>query len=48
VGDGPSDPPAAAEGLVEIQLRSGDVVRVGGEVSAERLRAVVTAVRQAC
>ena len=48
VGDGHADPPARAEGVVEIQLRGGDVVRVVGEVSAERLRAVVTAVRQAC
>ena len=48
VGDGHSDPPARAEGVVEIQLRGGDVVRVVGEVSAERLRVVVTAVRQAC
>jgi len=48
VGDGHSDPPAAAEGVVEIQLRGGDVVRVVGEVSTERLRAVVAAVRQAC
>ena len=48
VGDGDADPPARAEGVVEIQLRGGDVVRVVGEVSAERLRAVVTAVRQAC
>jgi hypothetical protein len=48
VGDGHSDPPARAEGAVEIQLRGGDVVRVVGEVSTERLRAVVMAVRQAC
>ena len=48
VGDEHSDPPAPAEGMVEIRLRGGDVVRVVGEVSAERLRAVVTAVRQAC
>jgi transposase-like protein len=48
VGDGHADPPTRAEGAVEIQLRGGDVVRVVGEVSAERLRAVVTAVRQAC
>ncbi len=48
VGDGHADPPARTEGAVEIQLRSGDVVRVVGEVSTERLRAVVTAVRQAC
>jgi hypothetical protein len=34
--------------MVEIRLCGGDVVRVVGEVSAERLRAVVTAVRQAC
>lgn len=39
---------AEAEGIVEIQLCGGEVVRVVGEVSAERLRAVVTAVRQAC
>jgi len=48
VGDGHSDAPARTEGAVEIQLRGGDVVRVVGEVSAERLRAVVAAVRQAC
>jgi hypothetical protein len=48
VGDGLADPPARTEGTVEIQLRGGDVVRVVGEVSTERLRAVVTAVRQAC
>jgi hypothetical protein len=34
--------------MVEILLRGGDVVRVVGEVSAERLRAVFSAVRQAC
>jgi len=48
VGDGRGDPVPLAEGIVEIQLCGGDVVRVVGEVSAERLRAVVTAVRQAC
>ena len=48
VGDEHGDPAPRAEGVVEIQLRGGDVVRVVGEVSAERLRAVVTAVRQAC
>ncbi len=48
VGDGHADPPARTEGAVEIQLRGGDVIRVVGEVSTERLRAVVTAVRQAC
>jgi hypothetical protein len=48
VGDGHADPPARAEGVVEIQLRGGDVVRVVGDVGAEWLRAVVTAVRQAC
>jgi len=48
VGDGHADPPTRAESAVEIQLRGGDVVRVVGEVSSERLRAVVTAVRQAC
>jgi hypothetical protein len=48
VGDGHCDPEARAEGAVEIQLRGGDVVRVVGEVSTERLRAVVMAVRQAC
>jgi hypothetical protein len=42
------DLPTRAEGIVEIQLCGGDVVRVVGEVSTERLRAVVTAVRQAC
>lgn len=48
VGDGYSDLSAGAEGIVEIQLRGGDVVRVVGEVSRERLGAVVAAVRQAC
>jgi hypothetical protein len=48
VGDGHADPAGRTEGVVEIQLSGGDVVRVVGEVSAERLRAVVTAVRQAC
>ncbi len=48
VGDAEVDRPARTEGVVEIQLRGGDVVRVVGEVSAERLRAVVTAVRQGC
>ena len=48
VGDGHADSPARTEGAVEIQLRGGDVVRVVGEVSTERLRAVVMAVRQAC
>ena len=48
VGDGDADPPARTEDAIEIQLRGGDVVRVVGEVSTERLRAVVTAVRQAC
>ena len=48
VGEEHSDPPAPAEGMVEIRLRGGDVVRVVGEVNVERLRAVVTAVRQAC
>lgn len=48
VGAEYSDPPARTEGVVEIVLRGGDVVRVIGEVSAERLRAVVTAVRQPC
>ena len=37
-----------AEGVVEIQLRSGDVVRVVGEVPVERLRQIVAAVRQSC
>ena len=48
VGDEHADPPTRAECIVEIQLRGGDVVRVVGEVSTERLRAVVTAVRQGC
>lgn len=37
-----------AEGTVEVQLRGGDVVRIVGEVRAERVRAVLMAVRQAC
>lgn len=48
VGDEHSDPPAPGEGIVEIRLRGGDVIRVVGEVGADRLRAAVTAVRQAC
>lgn len=48
VGDGPADAAARTEGVVEIQLRGGDVVRVVGDVGAERLRAVMTVVRQAC
>ena len=48
VGDEHADPPARTGGAIEIQLRCGDVVRVVGEVSVERLRAVVVAVRQAC
>lgn len=48
VGDGPADPPTRTEGVVEIRLRGGDVVRVVGDVDGERLRVVVTAVRQAC
>jgi transposase-like protein len=48
VGDGRADAPARTEGAIEVQLRGGDVVRVVGEISTERLRAVVTAVRQAC
>jgi hypothetical protein len=48
LGDEHADPSAPADGVVEIQLRGGDVVRIVGEVSAERLRAVVTAVREAC
>jgi len=42
------DPPAPAEGIVEIRLRGGDVIRVVGEVGVERVRAAVTAVRQTC
>jgi hypothetical protein len=48
VDDGHADPLACTEAAIEIQLRGGDVVRIVGEVSVERLRAVVTAVRQAC
>ena len=48
VGDLHADPAARTGGAIEIQLRGGDVVRVVGEVSTERLRAVVVAVRQAC
>jgi transposase-like protein len=40
--------PAARDGIVEIQFRGGEVVRVVGEVSIERVRAVLAAVRQAC
>ena len=48
VGDGHAAPSARAEGIIEIQLGGGEVVRVLGEVSVDRLRAVMTAVRQAC
>jgi hypothetical protein len=49
VGDGDAAlaaPPA--EGVVEIRLRGGDVVRLVGEVAAERVRVVVEALRRAC
>ena len=39
---------AAGDGVLEIHFRSGDVVRVLGDVSVERVSAVVSAVRQAC
>jgi transposase-like protein len=39
---------APSDGFVEILFRGGEVVRVVGEVSIERVRAVVMAVRQAC
>jgi len=48
VGDGDAAAAVPAEGIVEIRLRGGDVVRIVGEVAAERVRAVLTAVRQAC
>jgi transposase-like protein len=48
LGDEHADPPVPADGVVEVVLRGGDVVRVVGKVSARRLRAVLTAVRQAC
>jgi hypothetical protein len=48
VSDEPAGVPTRTEGAVEIQLRGGDVIRVVGEVGAERLRAVVKAVREAC
>jgi hypothetical protein len=35
-------------GFIEIQLLRGEVIRVLGEVSIERVRSVVAAVRQAC
>ena len=38
----------AAAAMVEIQLSSGEVVRVVGEVPTERVRAVVAAVLGAC
>jgi hypothetical protein len=41
-------PPVAAEGVIEIRLRSGEVVRLVGEVPLERVRSVLTAVRQTC
>jgi transposase-like protein len=48
VGEEPAHLPARREGVVEIQVRGGDVVRVVGEVSAEQLAAVLRAVRQEC
>jgi hypothetical protein len=49
VGDErPVSSPVPFEGVVEIQLRGGDVVRVVGEVPVERLREIVAAVRQSC
>jgi hypothetical protein len=48
VSDEPAGVPTRTEGVVEIHLRGGDVIRVGGEVGAERLLAVVKAVREAC
>lgn len=48
VSDEPAGVPTRTEGVVEIQLRGGDVIRVVGEVGADRLRAVVKAVREAC
>jgi transposase-like protein len=48
LGDGDAAAPVPAEGVVEVRLRGGDVVRIVGEVTAERVRAVLTAVRQAC
>lgn len=38
----------SGDGVLEIHFRSGDVVRVLGDVPVERVRAVVSAVRQAC
>jgi transposase-like protein len=47
--DRPADQVApAADARVEIQLRTGEVVRVIGEVPAERVRAVVAAVLATC
>lgn len=34
--------------VVEVQLRGGEVIRVVGDVPVERVRAVVTAVLEAC
>ena len=48
VGEVDAVAPVAAEGLVEIRLRGGDVVRLMGEIAADRVRAVVEALRQAC
>lgn len=39
---------AVDAGAIEIQLRGGEVIRVLGTVSVERVRSVVAAVRQAC
>lgn len=48
VGDERANAPALSDGVVEIVFRGGDVVRLVGEVSAQRLRVVVAAVREAC
>lgn len=40
--------PVPAAAVVEVQLRGGELVRVVGDVPVERVRAVVTAVLEAC
>jgi hypothetical protein len=44
----PAEHAAVDSGFIEIQLLGGEVIRVLGEVSADRVRSVVAAVRRAC
>ena len=47
-GDAASTPSSVVEGVIEIALSGGAVVRIVGDVPGERVRSVVAAVRQAC